>query len=167
MWGGTYFEESYLSYPIGRVFEMVPYAGMGLVLRKHRWTLKNSKGKKYYLSLLSIIVAIIFFSIIKVFSEIAGFGYQGLKKLVLSSLTFELFLSFGTREEIYKYIRIFSKYTMGIYFVHRMIGTILSVFNINVYINSAIFCVLIFLLSWSLCYLISKIPYKLAKAMVT
>ena len=78
--GGGYFDKSYVINTIGRLFEMIPYASLGMIMRKQFHSHINNKTK--YLLLIGTGITIIFQLSFKVFDSIDGFYYQGLEKIV-------------------------------------------------------------------------------------
>lgn len=152
-----------LCYSIGRIAEMIPYAGFGLILYKCR-----SDKKK---SLLVIFVLLITFT--GKFcrglycSDIISYHYSSLKLFMCSTILVIIFLYIPLRylPNIAKKILLFlSCYSMGVYCIHILVGTMLSIIGMT--LPPFYFSVFIYLLSLLLCYTISIFPYKLLKNIV-
>ena len=102
----------------------------------------------------------------------AGFGYHGIKLYVLSIGIVIVFSTLPNKifsNKIYKIIKEISKYSLGIYCSHIAVEKILNLYLEKCGINTNTFydCILIWLCSYMVSFVISKIPVKAIKGMVT
>lgn len=155
-----------LKYPLGRFLEMLPLAVTGFMISS-TGLLNNLKENK-------LIVAISSFSIIilikkyEVFSYIIGYGYSGIEMIVVSCAFVSLFyiVPFSKLNKSAKVIIGFiTKYTLGIYCMHRLIGTLLNIaiIRLNWSIlkpNSFTECVFIYIISFMFSHIGVKILSK-------
>ena len=95
------------------------------------------------------------------------YGYAGIGSVVASVMTFVLFEPFSIKrcpDFIRGIIRYISKYTMGIYFVHRMVGTLLYKSTISGWLgmgNGSLYdCTVIFTISLFAVVLLERIPIR-------
>ena len=102
-----------------------------------------------------------------VFTEVPGYGYQGIIMIVIAFALVELFYAmplFRLPAPILVIIERATRYTMGIYCMHRLVSTILNVIiaktKIQISINSFGICILIYVLSYLLSWLGTKICKK-------
>ena len=115
-----------LKYTCGRFFEMLPYACVGIVLGSLK-LLNDTHGHKRvvrsaYLLLLSATVTVL----IKYcdVNGIDGFGYQGVERLVISTIIFIIFCGLEMKwisKLCAQIIRYISSLTVGIYGAHMLI----------------------------------------------
>lgn len=158
-----------IKYPIGRLFEMTPYAIIGIFLAK----LNISDYINYrYTSLWMIIIPaiIVFLLLLRNFTELKmdGYGYPGFLLLVSSTLIFVYFIKIGQYIKIPSRIAFLSKYTMGIYCCHRLVAylVIYSIKKNNIEINMFIICMIIYMISYILCYTIDLSKNKIIKGLI-
>lgn len=59
-----------------------------------------------------------------------------------------------------------SSYTMGIYFIHKLVGEFLSVIFMEAFEKGIIMCAFVFSISLMICWAVSLIPNKVLKQMV-
>ena len=61
-----------------------------------------------------------------------------------------------------RFILLLSRHTMGIYCMHRMTGNLLRTFfpRLGLNTDSFSFCLLIYLLSWLACEVLSRMPWR-------
>jgi len=94
-----------------------------------------------------------------------GFGYGGIKYAIMSVLLILLFNSLPQNSKIYRNTLILcTQNTLGIYCIHRLVEKILHPYVFIEYNLS--YCLIIFVVSWFVCYSISKIPSKNIQALV-
>ena len=165
-------EVTYVSYPIGRLAEMIPYASLGILLRHYHAV---EKIKTYKQFLMPVFVIILFcFPIEQSFFVVPiGYGYQGVLKILLAVIFFLQFsmmdFSFLSKK-IKNIIYQLSRYTMGIYFCQRLVASILYETRLSSILhmrpNSMYDCVLIFLFSYLLVFIMNKIPISWIKKSV-
>ena len=107
-------------FPFGRFFEIIPYCITGYILAYIN--LVNILSKKRIISINFFLSVLILVSKYKIFFDIKGFYYQGLKLYILSISIF-IFFSLIPIERIgnkfiIRFIELFSMNTAGIYFIH-------------------------------------------------
>lgn len=153
-----------LRYPLGYFLEMLPIAIAGFVIASHN--ILEQLCKNWYLTVGFCVFAVGIVATYSVFSEIPGYGYQGIIMLVIAFALVALFYAmplFKLPAPILAVIEKATRYTMGIYCMHRLIATILNVIvtkaKINISINSFGICILIYVL----CYLLSWLGAKICK----
>ncbi len=147
-----------LNFPLGRIAEMIPYAGLGLLLYK----------KKYH----NLIVFIVSIVLVKEFcgtiydGEVVNYHYSGVKLFFCSALLVVSFiiLNLSRYRWLMRMATFLSTYSMGIYCIHILVGRILC--SLSFYIDPFYQSVLIYLLSLAICYCISKIPNNNLKEIV-
>lgn len=158
-----------LKYPLGRLLEVIPYATIGILLAK--FNINKYANKKIIHTILPILSIIIFCFLCKYEAKInvMGFYYQGLlilTKSVTLFITF-YFLPIGNvAEKVKKIIIYLSQYTLGVYCIHKLIGLILEQFINNKLNGTMEYCIIIFILSYIVIWIISFIPLKIIKKSV-
>ncbi len=102
-----------------------------------------------------------------------GYGYSGIGTLVRALLAVIMFYAFPFEKlpaKIKAMIHGVGSYTMAIYFMHRLVGTILYQTPLNDWLplhpGSLLDCAIIFLVSLLIAWLLGKIPVKWVKASV-
>lgn len=171
---------SELNFPLGRIAEMIPFAGFGLMLyTSYANTILPSKGGflSSFLVLFRNSRFLILFILLYVFvgilsrglycSEIYDYHYSGIKLFLCSVVLVAVFLFMPMQalsKPVKKVITFLSRYSMGVYCVHMLVGSILGLVEIK--FSPFYLSILIYALSLLLCYSISKIPYKLFKYIV-
>ncbi len=163
------FRSDYLIYPVGRFVEMMPYAIVGVLVFYYQILDKivGFRVKTILFSCIAICVLLNF----KLFPNVGkSYNYAGLTPLVISCLTifmffcipFEMFPDFVKNS-----IKFVSQYTMAIYYIHRMVGSIIYNTGIGTLVgmrNGSIHdCAIIFLVCFLVAWLISIIPNKIIK----
>lgn len=158
-----------LSYPVGRIFCMIPCASLGVILYKYN-LLERLKRHSVYAFVLS--VGGMAFSIV-LNSKPEGFGYSGISALLFGICLVVGFyvLPFEKLPALLKCLLSWlSRYTMGIYASHSLIGN-----NINriinfifpVQLNDFIYCIIVFVCGVFVVNLIALIPFKWCKQIVS
>lgn len=149
-----------LSYPIGRFSEMLPIAVVGFVISS---TNLLEKLKKFRIITTILAVFLIFMEYaFGFFSDVTGYGYSGIRMIVISFAFISLFYMIPFEKlpmKAHNMIKTLTSYTMGIYCMHRLVLSILSgiiekldwgkYFSLNTF-SSAIFI-------YILCYMIALI----------
>jgi len=158
--------------PIGRIIPMVPYACLGLIAgcSRRRW----SELPTAYRALLCIggIAVALFLINFDVFVKPRGYSYTGLKMfamaVALSSAAF--FAPFDILQPcVGSIIVAISCYTMGIYFIHILVGRPLQNFvfaHTGLVQQSFLGSIAIFAVCWTVCWIVSLIPSKWARSLV-
>lgn len=159
-----------LKYPLGRVCEMVPcavagfnfaYCGLTDKLKKHR----------VIVILGSIVISSLLIANDSKLSYVKGFGYSGIPMICAASLlviTAVLLPLDNLPEKIKKAALTISKYTLGIYCMHRMVGRLIGfVFEkMGVKAYTFLMCVVIYILCYFISFIIANIPGKLCRQLV-
>ncbi len=170
VWGG-YFDPFYVTYPIGRVMEVLPIAVIGIFL--HRFRILE-RLKKHGLAV-SIVMVVFFAATIPLLKMPApdGYGYSGISTILQIIFLMVGFYTFPFEKlpnGLKNVIHGIAKYTMAIYFMHRLTATLLyktGLSNIlHMHPGSLWDCGIIFLLSLLSAWLIGKIPVKWVRASV-
>ena len=144
-------------YPLGRIVETIPYAIIGYYLRCFD-IFNKLKKYRYFIMIAAVVLFLGGFYV--PWPEIDDFGYGGLAKpyLSLCIIAFAFlapfeYLNQKTKNMILK----ISDYTLGIYCIHRLINTLLQVFLPFIALRSIERCVLIYILSYFICFLLDQI----------
>lgn len=119
-------------YTFGRFFEIVPYCIMGYISAYLNLVNIVSKHRNISINIfLPILILIIKY---KIFFNIFGFLYQGLKLYVLSISIFFLFSLIPTEsirnKNAIKFIEYLSNHTVGIYYIHKPLSYYLFLFSL-------------------------------------
>lgn len=162
-----------LSYPLGRLVEMIPYATAGITL--YQINTRHPGWKQYaFQSSLVLIILICVKMLIWLGASDPGWGYSGLALFVGSVLIFATitYLPYNKLSSIaIARIRRLSAYTLGIYCMHILIYEILDwwivpglgISNINHYFITSI---TIYIIGYGLCYMIDHLSSGRLKMLV-
>jgi len=170
----------YISYPLGRFFEMIPYAAMGIGLRK---IIMNANRNRSFEYAFVAFLCMIFLFEFDVFIGVPEYGYAGLYKLSMGIVTvlffYFLFMQISARDFkqgtflnnmlffICTCVKEISSVTMGIYFMHRLIGTV--IYNtflsglLHMRAGSITDCIVIFVISFIVARLFLRTKFKWVK----
>lgn len=87
---GGYFTNQYVMYSMGRIVEMLPYAVIGILLGNYQIL---QTDKKYYKEIVGGAIVLLFlFLIFDFFPKLErGFGYQGIRLILITCLIFLVF----------------------------------------------------------------------------
>ena len=159
-------------YSVGRLMAVLPYAALALLFGFHRRTLSEVKGgMRVFLSITGLFL-LFFVHYSKGFPRPQGLGYQGVS-LLLMALGTVMFFHYLPLEKapawLVKTIEILSRYCMGIYCCHLVVGWLLYAFvlpRFGVVFEGFASNIWIWIASWILCWLISLIPGKFTKDLV-
>lgn len=150
-----------LSYPLGRLVEMIPYASGGLLL--------GSLWKKYQSKGLWVIVAVV--AIVLGFTDLhlaaaKSFDYGGLSLFLRAVGLTCLFsvIPFERAPRLGSIIRNISKYSMGIYCMHLLIGKLLLLYEWDM--SPLTFSAIIYLVCLFISFVIAKLPIPSIKSVV-
>ena len=148
-----------LCYPIGRFFEVLPLAFAGLLIAR-----SNAVGLMGRAAPLICIAALAVLRALPL-PPAPGFDNQGLRVLLTGSVWAMLAISLPLRflpEKARGVLTVLSRHTMGIYCMHRMMGNLLRMVfpRFGLKTESGGFCLLIYLLSWLACELLSRMPWR-------
>jgi hypothetical protein len=123
---------SYKKYTFGRFFEVIPYCITGYILAY--LNLVHILSKHRNISINFFLPILILFIKYKIFLEIKGFYYQGLKLYALSICTFFSFSLIPSEnirnKNTIKFIEFISNPMAGIYYIHKPIKYYLCKFSL-------------------------------------
>ena len=149
-----------LSYPLGRLVELFPFAALGFLL--HYFGIFD-KLRKHRIGVLLLCLPLLLLPYIYRFPRTEGFGYSGLMVMYMPTVI-TIFICMLPLNELpigYKKIAvIISSYTLGIYCSHRLIATILATLFPDFLFSSFFGCIIIQLVSYFVCFLISFSPNR-------
>lgn len=161
----------YYSYPIGRIFEMFPYATCGILLYKYNVLERLCLNlEKIATIILCVLIGYLFTGMNSVPT---GFVYSGITYIIvaLCLVTGFYILPFNrVNGKVKTVINWFAKYTGGIYYMHMFCAAFINQFILKVAFNqqgSFLLCVCIYVCSFVNLFLISLIPLKICKAIVS
>ena len=175
-WNGIFFELRWeLKWPLGRLVEMLPYSAIGLLIGFNKDKIEKMKWKYKIGSLGGLFIIWIVCLGLETYGILFvkfNYGYSGLSLFFKSIFIFLmcLYISYisinGKVEELIVKI---SRYTLGIYCMHVLIGECIILFlsNHKIEINRFLIGIVIFILCYILCYGIVKIPIKGIKNIVS
>lgn len=156
-----------VSVPLGRMCEAVPFMVIGTLISYY--DIMKLLGKKRWETLLLLLAGIVIMFNVTLFVTPEGFGYSGMYNICMGCLIVMLFyfLPLERLQGICKrIIENISKYTLGIYCIHRLVRDLLKHF---IYPYFAIMmgtfkeCILVFLVSLLIALLIGSMPVKCLK----
>lgn len=157
-----------LKKPLGRILEVVPFAVIGFIL-KYLNIFEHLKKHRYLVMIICVVAFLAGFYV--PWPEVKGFDYSGFAKpyLSLCIVTFAYLAPFEhLNTNIKKVILKITDYTMGIYCSHRLVYTLFYVFVPNLLLHSFEKCILIYFVSYLLCFLIDHIfPNKAVKELLS
>ncbi len=159
--------------PLGRIFPMLPYAAMGLAAGMHSRRLDElDLSRRWFIVALGA-VAVAFLMKYEVFVKPKGFYYMGLKMLCVAVALVAAFRVLPM-ERVPARVRSFvvwaGGYSMGVYFSHIYVGKLLEelVFpHIGVVPRSFGGGCAVFAVCFVLCWLVSLVPNRHVRALVT
>lgn len=163
-----------LKYPLGRFVEMIPYCIVGCVLGNFFLSNFRELGQKSkaLICLFSIIVFLIF-NFIPEHHLCSDYGYAGCI-LFLKALALAFFFWFApigkcieAHPKLMSCLKMTTRYTMGIYCVHFMIGQVVN--RVLFVTNDMLKCLLIYVASYVFCYVVDVLMgnNKLLKQLIT
>lgn len=158
-----------LKYPLGRLCEMIPYAALGLTVSYFNILEKCER--------LKLLVLICLFVFTGFFMEYewrflpGGFGYQGIQRLCIAFGIVSIIALLPLEKIpvwVKRVVQSLSRYTLGIYCMHNMIGRFLKSFFENNGLESGTFlmCVFIWIICYIIAFVVSTIPIKLCRQLV-
>ncbi|MBQ8969834.1 MAG: acyltransferase [Lachnospiraceae bacterium] len=158
-----------VKFPLGRLFEMLPYASAGFLLSYEEVFEKRSRIRMVPLLYMACIYLLFRF---RLFKNIDGFGWPGIEGIAGAFLLVGLFRLIPddlVPERGKAAAKKLGRITLGVYCIHNMIGNILEELvgpRIGYDMNSFAGCILIFVLSIVCAALISLLPFPFAKKLV-
>lgn len=150
-------ENGLIATTIGRFIPMITYAMLGILVVNNNLLSILEKNKKVLVGICVCLIGTILYACNTEYT-ISGFGYEGIVSIILS-LCIVLLCYFVPADKlplrVRKVIVEMSKYILGIYCMHIMVGaSFLNVFEkLHIETNSIVLCCLIYLVG----YLISKL----------
>lgn len=121
------FNKEFEIFVLGRIIEMLPFAGAGLIIRGSDALAYLRQNKKFYCV---VFIALYFLSLVfPVFTPNTGFGYSGIGLTVQGTflvLLFYLVPACRLSDGIKKIIRQIAERNLGVYCVHWGIGKMMS-----------------------------------------
>ncbi len=160
-----------LKYPLGRTVEMIPYAVIGFYLAYFGIYKKLENYR--IVTILTSLVMMVFFLKYPVFHGAQGFNYAGILYIVLSLCLVTVFtlLPLDNLPDVLKrIILVITKYTMGVYCMHRLVANVLILIfekmQITMATNTFTFCILVYVVCYGISALLALIPLKLSKQLV-
>lgn len=154
-----------LKYPLGRFAEMLPIAVGGFVISSHK-ILEKLKSHTWIV-IISSIAIIGVEELHGLLPSAPGYGYSGIRMIAVAASFVALFyvIPFDRlNDRMKKLLQTITKYTMGIYCMHRLVSTLLSIaiihWDIAVSVNSFNMCILIYILCFVLSWIGSMLLGK-------
>lgn len=152
-----------LSYPLGRLIEVFPYATIGFLLYYFNVFKKiiNFFGG-IYLPVICFSCILVVLLVTNIFPTEVGFGYSGLDYIFTAFCIVIIFylLNGFAKNAIYKNIVVIAtKYTLGIYCMHRLVGNVFVILfdMLHIPVDGFTFCIFIYIC----CYFIASIMAKI------
>ncbi len=159
--------------PLGRIFPMMPYAATGLLAGMAAKSFDGfSLCRRWYLFVLGVALTA-FLMNFDVFVAPKGFYYRGLKMfcVALALVTALRFMPLERLPLAVKRLLVWaSGYSMGVYFVHIYVGKLLEELafpSIGIVPRSFAGGCIVFAVSFTLCWLVSLVPNRHVRALVT
>ena len=159
--------------PAGRFFEMVPYACVGLLFAAYKDVFATLSVRRRAVIAAIAFAIYVFLRNAQVFVKPPGFSYGGLERISIAfaALAFFYFLPLDRAP---RWLAVAAgraaSCTMGVYMTHNLVCTMLVrwVFpSLGVVTYSWSCAVLTFVVAWTGCFLISLIPCRFTRALVT
>lgn len=157
-----------IKYSIGRVAEMIPIAYIAYLCS----TKLRNIFEKRSCSLIGIVVSIILVYVLREHSYIVeSFGYAGIVVMLITFLQVLFFYSlpfYILPTAVLNVIKNISQYTMGIYCLHFLVGTIINQLYMSKGIETYTIteCILIFAICFIICFALSKTKIKYVEMMI-
>ena len=160
-----------LKYPLGRMVEMLPYASLGICLKYFGILDKVKQQKKVWL-----IFTILLYIISRFLPSAPGFGYSGIS-LIAFALAIVVVTYCSSSSNVPYIVSVIverlSRYTLGIYCMHRLIEYLFFKTNILAGAMSKIRiegtfvkCIIIYFLCYVISAILNQIKCKLIKGLV-
>ena len=154
----------HLGIRLGRICEMIPFAVMGCFF--HDRSINRNKSRIIGLALVLSGIWLLFV-LLEINPE--GFKYNEPFQIVLAPLLFTIVESLPNRyipTFAQKLITPISKYTLGIYCIHRLVANQLFQFKYFAFVQNNhpfFFCTILFAICWLICYLLAKLPFSIIR----
>ena len=160
-----------LKFPLGRLAEMAPYCVtgcvFGIVCGGGREENISYKASSLICALMLFVFALLHF--LPALSAPSDYGYSGLHVYAksVSLLCFFWFVPidsfFENHQQAKKIVCFASKYTMGVYCLHIIVGKFVSHFGFS---NDVFKCSIIYFACFIICLLVDRLDYKIIKDLV-
>ena len=148
-----------IKYSLGNICELLPFVVMGVTLRHLNITAKLKSFK--YLTIFYIGVIIFLILKFEIFVRLEGFYYAGVLLNIGGIGIFILFSLFSFKNKILIYIlNIITKFTGGIYYIHCICFRLLQNKILSIKKRTFQGSLLIYIISYIICYIGNKISYK-------
>ena len=162
-----------LRFITGRLFEIFPFATMGLLFSENKLVAKMEGKRNVWIIVLGLALAIMLpLKDILFVKPQYTMAYAGLANVIVAPILFlfmYLFPFAKIGDKLKKIIGGIAKYTMGVFLSHWIVGNIfndvLSKMNRTQYTFTG--CIIIFILSWGISFMIAKIPLKHSEQFVS
>jgi len=155
-----------LKFPLGRIFEMIPFAVIGFSVKYFNL---YDRFKHFRYIIMPLCIFIFFTGFYIPFPEFKDFGFAGFTKpyMAICIVTFAYmvpleYLSLNLKKFVLK----LSNYSLGIYCIHRMINTMITVFIPDLPLRSFERCILLYIVCYGVCYLIDFIKNENVKLLI-
>lgn len=155
-----------LSYPIGRFSEMLPIAVAGFVISSTN-LMEKLKNFRFLTAILAVFLIFMEYAF-GFFSDVTGYGYSGVRMIVISFALIALFYMIPFEKlpmKAHNMIKTLTSYTMGIYCMHRLVLSVLygiiGRLDLEKYISLNTFSSAIII--YILCYMVAFIGTLLLK----
>ena len=177
MFGGMPFEAKY---PLGRVFSMLPYVGVGLLLASVKDRLDAaSSGMRVAIAATGtwLVGWVVYCPVAPRPPSVVGYEGVNMSLIAWGVMALFYFIPFDRLPAVFsKTVLFLSKYCMGVYCIHHLMGKILfdHVFHLArtetpfgaITVAPGWFWLFLWGLSYLVCYLISLVPSGFAKRIV-
>lgn len=175
---GRRFTNTIFYWTVGRIPEMVPLASVGILLRYLKVREKVFALPTYVKTCFGIVGLIVIWGFLFRWKYIESlylendFMYGGVDKAIIATLSVIVFLGFSMKHvwrTVKHIIERLAKYTLTVYFLHNMVGTLLAclgIFDIiGVKEGTLLGCFLIYVICILFAVLLDRIP--VSKAVIT
>ncbi len=152
---------------IGRIFEVMPYAGLGLILKRID-IFERLKDRRY----IAIVVSAFLFigGFYFTFPQYEGF-FAGFYPIYMGLFLFLIFLLLpleNVSSEMRKVIYHVTRFTLGVYCAHRLVYGIMDIVYELLHLEPKAFtrCIMTYLACYIMSVIMSKIPIRVFRRMV-
>lgn len=158
-----------LKYPLGRFFEMIPYAVVGNALAY--WNFFERIRKFKWISF-TVAIFVTLLSVLLIPDEaVLSFGDHGIKGLFIAcGMVAAAYVIPIERipAKVHSFIEFVSRYTLGIYCGHRFVGKFFEIAlkRFGIKTETFLICVCLYVVCFMIMFVISKLPFKLTKQLV-
>lgn len=159
-----------LKYPLGRISEMIPYASIGFFVAYYDVYNRLKKNRLLFIFLFGLAILLLF-KYRFIIPSSSGFGYSHNNNLlhVFFIIGFAYLLPFDwISDKIKLIIQYITKFTLGIYCIHRLIAFVVNktLYMYEININNFTLCIIIYIISFSTSFIIYKLSPRYFKQLV-